>query len=240
MIRNSLADIDPAYEQNKRYYDLVWKYAQKLLLPKFSELELLTFAYLLVLAFLRSLPKLAPFAIKLAPLFRQEYLLQLSLWDVIQIVFGVLIMLAIATGLIYKLIYHALHSRKMPLSDKEMLAPLFYLMLAGFSFISTKSLLNLPPQNLLDQLNRFISLFILLQSAGTFLLTYLIMKLEIDNVLGKRVTDEQLSKLELATLIFAGFIVYLLLYPSNSISSTIILSYFYLTSVIYLLRKVNT
>lgn len=237
MIKNPLTGFDPAYEQNKRYHDLIWKYAQKIFLPKFSELELLTFVYLLMLVFLQNLPKIVPPAIKLVQLFRLENLLQLPLWDTIQIVFGVLIMLALATGLVYKLIYHALHSHKMSLFDKEMLAPLFYLLLGGFSFLSTKALLNLPLQSPLDYANRLISLFILIQSGGTFFLTYLIMELEIDEILGKRVTDEQLSKLELAILAIAGFVIFTLLHPSHSLSSTIILSYFYLISLIHLLRK---
>lgn len=237
MNKFSFAEFDPAYKQNKRYYDFIWKYAQKLFLPKFSELELLTFVYLLMLVFLQSLPKIVPEAIKLVQLFRLEYLLQLPLWDTIRIVFGILIILAIAVGLIYKLIYHALHSHKMSLSDKEMLAPLFYFMLGGFSFFSTKELLNLPPQSILDYVNRLVSLFILIQSAGILFLTYLIMRLEIDNVLGKRVTDEQLSKLELSILIVAGLVIFALLRPSHSISSTVILSYFYLTFLINLLHK---
>lgn len=224
---------------------------KEIFLPPFSELELLTLFYLISIFVVQ---QIIIFRDHLAKVFGEmissfvpsiTYLLssgEASLWDVLLLFVAIAMLLYMLVHIVYSLISFAVTKRRMSQSNKEWFAYLFYILLAVLSFFSTWNPYARFETDLsfADKVNNIIIYFVLIRSAGMGIVAHYFSKTKMGHVLGSRVSDVQIRWWELGTLLLAGPLLFFSLRHSRSINSSIVLSYFYITSSIFFLRTVLT
>lgn len=223
---------------------------KEIFLPPFSELELLTLFYLISIFVIQQIilfrDHLAKVSGEIIRNFIPSIIFHLStgeasLLDVLLLFVGIAGLFYLLAYIIYSLISFAITKRRMSEFNKGWFAYMFYILLAALSFFSTWNPYARFETNLTfaDKVNNLIIYFVLIRSAGMGILAHMFSE-TMPSVLESRVTDKQIQWWELAILLLAGPLLFFNLRHSRSINSSLVLSYFYITSSIFFLRTILT
>ncbi|MBL7159192.1 hypothetical protein ISS85_01840 [Candidatus Microgenomates bacterium] len=206
---------------------------KNILFPPFSELELVTFSYLLFILFIE--------AVLNYPEIFKETLLALvdivtSLQD-IPALFGLVAVLIFVIYLIQSIIKHALYKESMMSEEKAIFSYWFYLLTSAIMLYLSIPILFEEKEGLFEIINRVNAFLIITRSGFAFVTTLLLHKLRKTDILASQMLDAQISRDELFLLLFLGPLTYIVLRMSYSSLSSVALAYFYTTTLILFYRE---
>lgn len=199
------------------------------LFPKFSELELVTLLFVLLLVFIEhSYQGVTSIIIS----YRQA-------WNEFDIkgLLGYTIALLYILFIFAKAAEHALSTKKMTMSDKEILAMVFYLLLSGVTLISLWGTQFTRIDSFINTAESFIAVFIMARSFLSMFAVAHFSKKNKEVVYTSQLSDEQVSKKELISTIIILILLYSFLRRDNGVALSVVLTYFYATSVVIFYRQ---
>lgn len=233
------------------------QYVKDILFPPFSERELITLAYLVVLmvsvAVISDPSAIVTAIFDLAK--RLTFYGAYGLWDFITASLDLTEFVLYGLGalaVIWILYDIAIRQQKESLETKKFVAYIFYAALSlisvmvlsrsigtyfiksAFDFILTRT----RSFDVWTLINNIVIGFLLLRSMLTALITYAYVKLNQEHLLAMRMTDEQMNRTELVMLIVAATAIFLFLVQGNDRLVAVLLSYFYVTLLLDIYRKI--
>ncbi|MEK7166040.1 MAG: hypothetical protein AAB874_04510 [Patescibacteria group bacterium] len=210
------------------------KSLKNILFPPFSELEFITLIYICLLVVIENWQTIS----------------KIIRVDAVQLVFTgpwdeqiksllLLVIIFIAAFLfIASIVVNAFHTRKVSLTERKTYAAFFYAALSLISILSLGDATANYTGGWTRKIEGFIFLFMLFQSLTRLTIAAMLSKLNQQEFYALQMTDEQLGKIELVILLVSGAVIYWWLRASRGIPTTISLSYFIITEITFLLRKV--
>ncbi len=199
------------------------------LFPKFSELELVTLLFILLLFVIEHFYKAIIFIIV-------SYVEAWNTFDVRGLI-GYTLALLYVLFIFGKATEHALSQKKMAMKDKETLAMVFYLLLSGVTLISLWGRPFIRTDSTVNTIESFITVFIMGRAFLSMFATAHFSKKNQDIVYAGRLTDEQLTKKELSVAVIISIVLYFFLRRENESALSIVLTYFYATSLVIFSRQ---
>ncbi len=189
--------------------------------PKFSEIELVSLFYLILLFTIHRWELLFSFTIES--------------WELVSM--GI-----IAASISLLVFFNAVSYRKASQIEKKIFSFCFYLLLSMITIYSLASsssrLTNSFGNPVLEMLELLIIFFLFLKSFARLILMRYASKHIIED-LGNQMQDKQLNVIELITIILFAPVFYILLQANNSLAQVVCLSYFYLNIVIRVTSKMT-
>lgn len=199
------------------------------LFPKFSERELVTLLFVLLLVIIEHFYQGVTFIIIS---YRQAW----SEFD-IKGLLGYTFALLYTLFIFAKTAEHALSTKKMTMSDKETLAMVFYFLLSVVTLISLWGTQFTRTDSFINATESFITVFIMARSFLSMFAVAHFSKKDKEIVYAGQLSDEQVSKKELISIIIVSILLYFLLRRDNGVALSVVLTYFYATSVVIFYRQ---
>lgn len=216
------------------------KYLTGIFFPPFSELELLALFYLLLLTGYRFREAILEITLEFV-----SY--QMKSTD-FQVLLGGISLLVILLYTFYRLGSLGMTQKPMSQEEKRYFTNYYYLLISAFTFYSVcGELLDFRLEKFFFNLNNLILYFVLLRSIFTFVITFLTygwahrstsrFAQKLNNFYYSRVLTVQANKLQIVLLLFFGVVFFNFWVSSYSVAKTIILSYFYTTTILQLFNS---
>ncbi|MCR4263939.1 MAG: hypothetical protein NUV98_04445 [Candidatus Roizmanbacteria bacterium] len=193
--------------------------------PPISELDIVTFFFITFLVLLE---------------FRVlVYQFMMDYWDegTFNDIRDILLMGIFISVFLWVLVRHAFVHEIMKESDRSLLALFFYLSITMASFMSFTKSIEVSDMSFIQHINRWISIFLLTRSIISFVFTAVLARAKQDHVFASQVNDEQVTKPELIIIIILATSLYFFLRLENPVATSTILTYFYSTTILLLLRN---
>lgn len=115
----------------------------------------------------------------------------------------------------------------------------FYSLLSAFSIYSLISFSSLPDNSRLSFIYKLSLIFMTVRSLFTLLITLILSKLEKLDLLLTQITNRQINFSELFLTLIIGGVLYLLIRPENNFSSTVVLCFFYTSTLLLFYRTIT-
>lgn len=206
--------------------DIIRKIIKNFLFPAISETEVLTAFYLAIIFLINSIANTKPQQLLGYLLTKDSFVLILALISVI-------------------LSIHKIIKDRKPIDTawKSLVATEFYFITVTASLIyAYETLEHFTTQYIIayDWINLFILFYVFTRTFFSFVFLIAMIKLDKMDFFTDRITDEQGSRIDFFIIFFLALFLYLFLLLSGySKAATIVLSYFYTTVLINLLRKLK-
>lgn len=199
------------------------------LFPKFSELELVTLLFILLLFIIEHSYQGVTFIII-------SYKQAWNEFDIKGLLSYTIVLLYILF-IFAKAAEHALSTKKMITKDKETLVMVFYLLLSGVTLISLWGTQITRADSFINTVENFIAVFIMARSFLSMFAVAHFSKKDKEVVYTDQLSDEQVSKKELISTIIVSILLYSFLRRDNGVALSVVLTYFYATSVVIFFRQ---
>lgn len=203
---------------------------KEIILPHFSELEIITLFSTLILLLIEQRNAVINYLIS-------ELKISIVTSNDLIFLFILIAFIFLSIIILFKIIRNAVQQKTMGYTDKKLFSTLYYSILSVITFSATMELISGFDQNLIKFAEFLFILYTLGRSFCTLFYTYLLKKAELEHVYASRMTDEQISTLELLLIIIFSPIIFIWLRYSHSIVSTLSLSYFYIITLIMIYRR---
>jgi len=204
--------------------------AKNFFLPKFSEIDTISLVSILFITLLD--PRLG---------FIGSITANLSLnnppYEIVKNFMGFGFIILLIIGIIYKIISLVLSQKKLSIAEKRTISTFYYVAISLITFASIIERIGTPQEGIIKMIEFIFIVYILVRSFLTLIVLAGLQEAEFKEVYATQMTDEQISLKETIILLSATPIIYILLRSSNTILSTISLSFFYISLIFAFIRK---
>ncbi len=203
--------------------------AKDLVLPRFSEMELITLFFLSILLLIEQRSTVISYL-------TNEFRARIETSDDLIFLFTLIAVIFLSIIIFLKTIENALRHKVMGYTDKKLFSTLYYSILSVITFSSTMELLSSFTDDLIKFVEFLFIFFTLIRSFCTLTYTYLLKKADLEHVYASRMTDEQISISELLLILVSSPILFIWLRYTHTIITTLSLSYFYIITLVMFFR----
>lgn len=208
---------------------------KKFFFPPFSELEIVTLSYLFFIVVIENRDIVISYL-------TSEFLPQLTSFDLYNFIILSLIWVIMPVFflfyLVIKLLQNAKSKKPMSFVDKKFFAGLFYVALMYLSITSAFSISYSSQHQWIRIVEIAFIFFILFRSLIMGISVAILKRAEMEHIYASQITDEQMSIKESIFVIILSTLIYTFLRQNHNLSSTLALSYFYVTYLVLLLRRI--
>jgi len=198
--------------------------------PPFSEMELLTFFYLFLMLFIQYRVKVVDYLIaSFIDLKATESTASLL---IVTLLFFTL--LTVGLYLLLRLGYMAITKSSIGNRHKIIYAYLYYLLL---SFSTIISLLEIYSVRGTSNLELLVLLYLFFKNFGILWVTLALAKLDQDHIYANQMSNQQLTITETILVVVLSTVIYLMLNESYAAFSTVTFTFFYVTTLMLIYRR---
>lgn len=209
------------------------KKTKDILFPRFSEIQLITLFYLVILLLIDQRAAINQF------IFEEFFsALQINnLFENFKLFLSLTVFLLFIVMFFPYLFINTIKQKRLTSEQKSSYSSAFYILLSTFSLLSLFELSAEGTNSLFSIFEGIILLYLMIRSLITILLTFILSKSGKESIYSGQMTDEQIQRKDIFFIILLSPIFYFYLRFSYSLFPSLSLSYFYVVTLILTFRK---